>query len=53
MDIDELIKRMQQINKAYDGDNEACHEEIDKALLEYIDDETVTKLFREIDKWYA
>lgn len=36
-----------------DGDPEASHSEADKALLDYIGDKEVTKLFDDIKKWYA
>lgn len=44
-----LLKQSQIIN----GDKEATHMEIDKALLEYIDDKEITDLFNSIEKWYA
>ena len=34
-------------------DNKADHQDADAALLEYINDDKVTKYFSKIDKWYA
>jgi hypothetical protein len=38
---------------SYDGDPENAHFEADKALLEFIGDEEVTKLYERITRWYA
>lgn len=35
------------------GDPEICHMIADKALLDFIDDADVTRLFNEVKKYYA
>lgn len=46
---DELKKLAEKVNFVPEGD----HVEADKLLLEYINDPEVTRLFNEIEKWYA
>ena len=53
MDIDELIKRLQQIAKEYSGDTEVIHIKFDEALLEYVNDERISKIFKDKDLWYS
>ena len=57
MEIDELIKRLQQITKEYDGDTEVIHNYVhirfDEALLEYVGDKTITKLFTDELLWHV
>ena len=53
MKIDELIKRLQQIAKDYKRDTENVHILFDEALLKYVDDETVSKIYEEETLWYA
>lgn len=51
MDIQELKQRLDFLGAQ--KDKEERHELADKALLEYINDPDVTRLFEEMDKWYA
>lgn len=34
-------------------DIEKAHSEAERALLEYIGDEEITKAYEDLDKWYA
>lgn len=52
MSIEKLIEELNKIAKnAYD--EESDHSQADKLLLEFINNEEVTKAFNSIDKWYA
>lgn len=53
MEKKELIERLENIKKEYWWDTEEAHVEADSALIEYINDEEVTKAYDNIDKWYA
>ncbi|MEK7208519.1 MAG: hypothetical protein AAB699_03180 [Patescibacteria group bacterium] len=61
MTKEELVKRLLELAESAkgwkwnkDGESpEGAHVKADKALLEYIGDEKVTKAFDSIDKWYA
>lgn len=48
----ELLKRLKELEKHSQYDPETAHMNADKALLEYINDVTVTTAFNEINKWY-
>lgn len=50
MTKEELIIKLKNCNS---GDEEIDHVNADRTLLEYINDEEVTKTFHDIDKWYA
>lgn len=47
----ELLFKLEEINKI--KDIEARHYEADKALIEYIDDKEISKIYFAVDKWYA
>lgn len=51
MTKEELIKKLFDLTFYYDL--EKAHIEADILLLEYINDEEITKAFNDIDKWYA
>lgn len=51
MEKKELLKRLKE--ECTSGDEEVDHANADELLLEYIDDEEITKAFNEIDKWYT
>lgn len=58
MTKDELLKALKEINdrQYFDlgfTDCDEDHQEADKLLLEFINDEEVTKIFLDIEKWYA
>lgn len=50
MNKEELIAKLKD---CYTDDTETGHVRADKALLEYINDQEITKLFNDMDKWYA
>ena len=52
MTRDELIRTLKAVQKTM-KDPELAHEEADRLLLEYINDEKVTAAFAAIKKWYA
>lgn len=51
----ELIKALKNIKKEQNkfADEECDHIKADELLLQYINDENVTKAFESINKWYA
>jgi len=51
--LKELRKELRRIIKDCGGDTEICHYEIDKALIVYINDKIVKKIFDDLPKWYA
>jgi len=51
MTKEELLSILKELQE--NGDQEIAHAKADDALLEYINDEDVSKAFEEIDKWYA
>lgn len=53
MTLEELKNELSMVNQEYAEDSEYCHRFIDELLLEYINDETVTRRFNEVAKWYA
>ncbi len=53
MTKEELLKKLKEINEKYVHDEEMAHAYYDKALLEYIGDEEITKTFEGFPKWYA
>jgi len=52
MTVEELRKLLYEKSKD-DTDRECRHSDMDELLLEYINDEEVTKIFNETEKWYA
>lgn len=48
-----LIKKLKDLVSKRDYDNENAHIEADCALLEFINDNEVTKAYNAIEKWYA
>lgn len=52
-EIKELRKKLLAIEKEYGGDFEVVHSKQDNALLDYINDSIVTKIFNGTEKWYA
>jgi len=48
-----LIERLKLASETADTDTEQGHEDADSILLEFINDEEVSKLYGEIKKWYA
>ncbi|MBI2623082.1 MAG: hypothetical protein HYW65_00690 [Candidatus Liptonbacteria bacterium] len=59
---EQLIERLQELAGSTEGwseqnhkgeSPESAHVKADRALLEYIGDEEVTKVFDSVDKWYA
>lgn len=52
MFIDDLIEKLVNIRDG-NGDPEGAHAEADRALLDYIDSETVRQVYEQIEKWYA
>lgn len=53
MNKKELIEQLKTITKKIYGDNEDYHRQADFLLLQYINDEKVTKAFEEVPKWYS
>jgi len=53
MTKDELIKRLDIINRKYSHDTEVAHVKADEALIEYINDEEIKNAYDAIGKWYA
>lgn len=52
MTKEELIEKLNDIYHT-GGDEEVDHVKADNLLLEYIDCPDVTKIFNNIEKWYA
>ena len=52
MTIEELREKLANILRP-PYDPEAAHLRCDEALLEYINDPVVNKLYREVELWYA
>ena len=50
---EKLIKVLNAIREKYNGDKEAIHSKMDDALLEYIGNEEVNRLFNLDAKWSA
>ncbi len=61
MTKEQLVKQLQKLARQVKGwewnkegeSPESAHVSADRALLDYIEDEEVTKAFDSIDKWYA
>lgn len=54
MTIEELLIGLDYLRRHNSsGDVEVNHIEADRFLLDYINDERVTKAFEAINKWYA
>jgi len=53
MTKEELIEELKKIASRGSYDIEVNHAEADDLLLEYINDEEVTKAYSSIEKWYA
>jgi hypothetical protein len=51
MTKEELIKKLSVINETMD--KEIGHGLADDLLLEYINDEEISKAFNDVEKWYA
>jgi hypothetical protein len=51
MTKEELVTQLKNLSKI--NDVEQAHVLADRLLLEYINDSEVTKIFHEIEKWYA
>lgn len=51
MSLEELIKKLQA--ECHTDDYEKNHIKADDLLLEFINDERVTKAFNDIEMWYA
>lgn len=48
---EKLLAELKQINQDLRGDYEGIHSKMDDALLAYIGDEDITKLFNEYPKF--
>jgi len=56
MTIEELRRKLYTLVAKEDGgqfDTETAHVEADELLLEYINDEEVSRSFHDLNKWYA
>lgn len=53
MSKDELIRELVELRTLSEVDPEVAHINADELLLHYIDDEDVSRVFNEIEKWYA
>ena len=53
MTLTELIAELERINKAHPRDPELNHSEMDDALLDFINSESVREEFGKYAKWYA
>lgn len=51
MTKEELIQKLKDLDQM--ADTEVAHSRMEDALLEYINDEDITKAFNETDRWYA
>jgi len=49
----ELKEKMEEIYGNGDYDPEGAHCNLDDLLLEYIDDEEITEIFKKFTLWYA
>lgn len=49
----DLRRTIANINEACVGDHESGHRQVDEALLDYIGDAEVRKLFDAVSRWYA
>jgi hypothetical protein len=48
-----LVAELIEIARVSSGDPECAHARADDLLLKFIDDDDITQLFNNIDKWYA
>ena len=53
MTIEELRQKVREIHTHEEWDLEEIHNQLDRLLLEYINDEEVTNLFDQDSLWYA
>ena len=53
MTIEELRQKLQEIKNNAGADVEGQHSDADRLLIKYINDAQVTKIFDDIEKWYA
>lgn len=55
MEKRELVQKLNilKISTDNNGDEEENHQEADKLLLKFINEEEITKAFNDIRKWYA
>jgi hypothetical protein len=49
----DLIKKLEDITRDPQMDTEEGHAAADRALVEFIDDPEVTRLYDALPKWYA
>lgn len=47
----ELIDKLNELNDKYD--TETAHAEADRLLLNYINNDNITKAFDKVNKWYS
>lgn len=50
---EELIEKLKSAKGLASQDKEAAHFNADEALLDYINDEEVTKAYLEVEKYYS
>lgn len=53
MDKKKLIIELQKISRTENDDYETTHYKADKLLLQYINDEEITKAYENVGKWYS
>lgn len=53
MNIQELKEKLEVIKARGGRDKEADHGDADNLLLEFVGDEKITKIYNDIEKWYA
>jgi len=53
MDREQFIARLREIEKENEGDEESSHGHFDDLLVEYINDEELTKIYNKMILWYA
>lgn len=47
-----LLRELRKL-QGEDRDSEACHQQADDLLLEYIGDREITEAFKAIERWYS
>ena len=53
MELWELVEKMRACAEKPGQDSEVMHIDIDQLLLEYIDDEDVTRLYNGLTLWFG
>ena len=53
MDIEELRKAMSEVIVGYGSQPESAHGYLDDLLIEYINDEVVTRMWKQQERWYS